>query len=506
MLRKTLVLLAPVLLCASFAPAGDVVLYDPASPVIKASAIDQPILNAYLAYGADPNLAVTSGGEAVVFNAFVDTGASSSMISYLQATGLYEVPSLGFDSNTYVGDYTETGIGGQEAGKVSRPFNVFVLSGNSNSAYGAALGDFAHYGAHNLWVRQAEGVGEAVSLMDFPLVDPVNIVGMPVIRQRVMEMDFTPLKNVDFSSAMGGLDIFSLLDSNASLDDLDVSSLSGSSGMNTRLLEAGSPALHATNVTLQLRLKNFVGAPPPGQVLPTSSANPVVPHISVARDANGTTRRATENEWLFDTGAGSSFISFRRAQELGLIPLTDGNLAQFMATYSGPALPIGGVGQSVNVPRMRVDEIRVPAKEGFDLVWKNVDVLVLDILSDANGGGDSTLDGVFGMNLLAPSANIDVTVDPAMLNLSDATDVYDMLATMGSLSTLLDSLMDFSPGYFDYAAFDATNPDNVELRLWTDAAPEPGTLAMLAAGACCLLRRNRRLSDRNARRNVSACG
>ena len=452
MLRKRLALaaLAVLVLVVSRAPAGDVVLYDPTNPVIKASAIDQPVLCAVLANTSDANTIIGGTGNPVIFRAFVDTGASSSMISFLQATGAQGADSLGITSADYEGNYAETGIGGQEAGKVSRLYNVLVLNGNSTSGDVTVLNQFVDYGAHKLWVRQAEGVGETLSFMGFDLVDPINIVGMPIIRQRVMEMDFTPIANLET--------------------------------MATRLLPSGSSELHATNVTLDLCLRSFVGPAPPGETLPTWSENPVVCSISVSVDPGGGTRSISDNEWLFDTGAGSTFISFQRAQELGLIPASDGNLAEFMSTYGGIRLPVGGVGAGVDVPVLRVDEIRIPAKEGFDLVWKNVDVMVLDIPSDPSDPNSATLDGVFGMNLLVPSVTIDVaSIDPTKINPDDA------------LAILL-GLLDFSPGYFEYAAFDATDPGHVELRLYTTLAPvpEPATLALLALGGLALLRRRRR--------------
>jgi hypothetical protein len=164
-------------------------------------------------------------------------------------------------------------------------------------------------------------------------------------------------------------------------------------------------------------------------VLPAAADNPLVRGVTVSHPG-GTPRTG---EWLFDTGAQSTILSFRVARDSGLIPAEYGTLAEFMADYTGPATQIGGIGQTLTVPMLEVARIEVATAEGFTLAWSNVTVIVADV---------ATLDGVFGMNLLVPA----VTPDP---------------------DDPLGSLFNVSPINVGDMVFDATDPAQPELRLFS---------------------------------------
>ena len=417
--------------------AGDVVLNQ--TGPIKAYAIDQPELYSVIYDGAN---VITSGGEPVLLETFVDTGASGFVISALNAQGLYDTPSLGWTSNDYIGTFSETGIAGNEPGHVTRPFGVGVANAVPGVASSVDVDQVVNYGQYNLWTRDNPGPGEVYDLGGFSLTDPVNIVGMPVISQRVMVMDPTVMET--------------------------------QGRLGTQLLQPGSAAIPATNVTIQMQLQNFVT--PNGTATPSHADNPVLPAVTVRQGSGGSAASST-GTWLFDTGAASSFMSFAQAKQVGLMQGYD-NLADFMANYDGRTAVVGGIGpDAITVPILTLDELSVPTKEGFNLVWRNVDMLVSDVAG---------LDGVFGMNLLVPA----VTIDASSLDLTNLGVTDEDLASQ-QLLQLLGLLTDQSPGYFNSIVFDATDSGNVVLRLQSDAVPEPASMMLLASGAAMFLRRRR---------------
>lgn len=395
-----------LLACTSLAAqAREIVLTNPVYGKINSSALDQPRLYALLSDPAQSDAFITwfnpaSGeNEAVLLTVFVDTGASGFAISHLNATGELDQASLGLEASDYIGAYTETGIGGTEPGNVSRPLGVWVRSGSPGTSEEVLPSEFVPYGDFNLWVRRDTGAGEVIDIGGFHLVDPLNLVGMPVIRQRRLSLDPTPM---------------------AELGPLE-----------TALLAPGS-AEPETQATVALALRDFIGAtPPPGEVLPSHYANPVVPGLTLSHNGHTAT-----GEWLLDTGAGSSFTSFAMAKACGLIPSGYATLAAFMLDYTGPTSDIGGIGSSLTVPRLNVQRLSVTTREGATLVWENVDLLVADVAG---------LDGIFGMNLLVPAITLDLA-DP------------------------LGSLFDSSPGAFTRIIIDTTNAADPVMRLATPYA------------------------------------
>ena len=99
-------------------------------------------------------------------------------------------------------------------------------------------------------------------------------------------------------------------------------------------------------------------------------------------------------EFVLDTGAQLSIISSELAISLGLDTNGNGTLAD-EATSS---IPIGGVCSQVDAPQLFVDELRIPTEEGVELIVTDVQFAVIDI--------HPRIDGIFGMNLLAGSADL----------------------------------------------------------------------------------------------------
>ena len=402
----TLGLLSFLALAGPDAQAGEIVLTDPTYGKINASAVGQPRLYAVVSDPAAGDALVTwdnpygDANETVLIAAYIDTGASGVALSRVHATGDYELPNLGLTASDYLGVFTEIGIGGSEVGDVTRPFGIRVRSGPAPESGEMIESDFTPFGDFKIWVRQEIGESE--------YFDPINLIGMPVIRQRRLYLDPRPTEH---------------------WEDL--------AEMETHFLAPGAAEV-VTQATIPLTLHDFIGdTPAAGEVLPSHSANPLVPNITLRE---GT--RSANVTWLLDTGAGSSFTSFATAKNLGLIPSTYATLAEFMADYDGPTQTIGGIGATQVVPVLNLDSISVPSREGATIVWKNVDILVTDVAS---------LDGIFGMNLLVPA----ITLDPDDI-FGSITDLSPLTATGVVIDTTnaADPVMRLATGFATGTVYD----------------------------------------------------
>ncbi len=425
------------------AASPELVLNHPDVPYFNANSLDQPRLEAVL----------TRNGEVVedlrydpwtgniemapaVFKAFIDTGASGFTISHLHAevNEYTEAVFLGFTPEEIIGQYTNLGLGGEEIGDVVGQFGLRIRNGPVDpfGMAGDFLEEFVPYeSGFDLWLRRAQGVGEVNEVdlgggMVYQLVSPVNIIGMPVIEQRIMVMNWAR---------------------NEFLEEL----FPEIREMHTFLLGQGDSGIPETNVTLDLEMRDFVGEPEPGEVNPSTSRNPLLNNVAISHDPE---RDAVVGDWLFDTGAGASFISFDWAQAVGLIPEEFEDLEAFLVEHQaaqGIISQVGGIGpNTVTVPVLELNEIRIPAREGFDLVWRNVKILVFEHPELAELG----LEGIFGMNLVGPAVTIDANVLEGV-NVSDPT-------------LLLTFFDDISPSPFSSLVFEVTGEETAELRLFTD--------------------------------------
>jgi hypothetical protein len=88
---------------------------------------------------------------------------------------------------------------------------------------------------------------------------------------------------------------------------------------------------------------------------------------------------------------------------LGLMN-ADGTPAR-AADFTLPLGGVGGDGHSKNTPGYIIDGLRIKARHDRTLEFRRVHVVVRDITTTLDDGRSVTLDGVFGMNLLLPSAS-----------------------------------------------------------------------------------------------------
>ncbi len=418
-------------------------LNHPSVPYFNANSLDQPRLEAVLTRNGvvvedlryDPFTGNMEMAPAV-FKAFIDTGASGFTISHLHAepNEYTEAVFLDFKPEDVLGQYTNLGLGGEEVGDVIGQFGLRIRNGPVDpfGMAGDFLEEFLPYeSGFDLWLRQAPGVGEVNEVdlgggMVYQLVSPVNIIGMPVIEQRVMVMRW---ERNEFLEAL----------------------FPEIREMHTFLLGHEDPAIPETNVTLDLEMRDFVGEPDPGEVNPTTSRNPLLRDVTISHDPE---RDSVTGNWLFDTGAGASFISFDWARTIGLIPEEFENLEAFVVEHTaneGIISQVGGIGpNTVTVPVLELNEIRIPAREGFDLVWRNVKILVFEHPELAA----LELEGIFGMNLVGPAVTIDANVLEGV-NVSDPT-------------LLLTFFDDITPSPFSSMVFEVTGEETAELRLFAD--------------------------------------
>jgi len=119
-----------------------------------------------------------------------------------------------------------------------------------------------------------------------------------------------------------------------------------------------------------------------GDVFPTAAP---LPFLTAAPSHNGITKSGS---FVFDTGAQLTILSERLAFDLGLDTNGNGDLND----EAIGSLPIGGVGGEIIAPVMEVNELRLPTNEGIDLIWTDLQVVIVEI--------DPKIDGVFGSDLI----------------------------------------------------------------------------------------------------------
>lgn len=429
------------ILFQSASHAAELVLTDAAYGKVNSAGIDQPRLYFLVSDPAADDAFVTwfdPTAEAVqpaLFTAFIDTGASGFAISHLHISGEYDQPALGLSPATtgdFIGPFTEVGIGGAEPGDVTRPLGIWVSNLPLGASEDVPLDSFVPFGDFNLWARRETGVGEVVSAGELgsASASPLNLVGMPVIRQRRLLLDVTPMQTPN--------------------------ELGVPNALVTALLAPGA-AEPATQATVPLILRDFIGdTPPAGEVLLSHYANPLVPGLTLTHGSVSVT-----GEWLLDTGAGSSFASFATAKAAGLIPAHYATLAEFMADYTGPKVSVGGIGSSQDVPALTVDRLSMPTREGGVLVWENVTLLVLDVAG---------LDGIVGMNLFVPALAAETIDMEKIAKVLAALQSGDLSVDIGDLLQVLIAMQDLSPSPVSAVVIDTTNAANPVMRLATPAA------------------------------------
>jgi hypothetical protein len=455
-------------------------------------ALDQPQVNALFRRSptGDP-LTTGSTTDAADFTvgAFLDTGASGHLLSN-ETAGYHDpndpsndVDGLGVQRDASVGGqrtvFEDVGGGGTVQFNVSEPLYMQLASYNQNTVYGdpndppgtfrPQLSDFGPVSGP---VRTQ--VGPVVRPADFDPLQNLDVIGMPAMLGKVTVMDnrglnkFATTQDVEHDTDV--LDTY-IYNPGTPFNPVDAAVPQASV----------NPGIPGTNRHIGLSYANFNAfstVTPTGAPGPTLAHNPFVGKDPV-RLADGTSQpdvpgikmsfngATAEGNFLLDTGAGASFISKGKAASLGIHyqaghepgdPQSDPPADPILVDANNNPIPnqftidISAFGaddpndpndsSAIRIAGFYLDNMLVRTKEGSaandadprHFNYRGAPVLVNDITVSRDLGGGNlqtiTLDGVFGMNFLAASAE-------------PITSIFDPFVT--------------APGAFDWITFDEPN-------------------------------------------------
>lgn len=294
------------------------------------------------------------------FSAYLDTGASGYVICKATAE------RFGIQAQKDAA-YHEVGLHGATLLGVSVPYNI-ALADSSGSSDERPPSKFEPVQRQIALQLNREAPAGLMALMG-----EINIVGMPAISKLVIEIDPAPMRGRQELEAlsMTGPGV-RLHDRNTKPKDVDVI------------------------IALEKNDYNQRKHPDNRGPLPELANSPVIPGVECA---NGQFTFA--GDWLVDTGAAATIISTRQAQALGLY--NEEGKAVRKADFT---LPLGGLGGDVKpADGFIIDAVRIKARGGKTLEFRNARVVVQDVGTKLHDGREVILDGVLGMNLLLPSAS-----------------------------------------------------------------------------------------------------
>jgi len=277
----------------------------------------------------------------------LDTGANSAM-AFASAVSDMESPPHVYATE---GKFEELGVAGPHTFDISCPYR-FDVAGNT--------------GARNT-VRDARILSDPEN--DISIFGPYGIAGMPAMAGRVTTLDMTVWTTVG--------------------DELLMRTLFGDSVPAPVSVEVVDGVFEDA-VRYSVAVDNRVSYSPEGHV--TDGEYPPVwadvPFLTAYAVHQGT---AVQGNFLFDTGAQVSVLSVPMGMGIGLDSNQDGLLDDQDANFARWET-VGGVGGQIDAPVFLFDEVHVPTQEGPDLVWTDLQWLVLDI--------DPGIDAVFGSDLV----------------------------------------------------------------------------------------------------------
>ena len=273
-----------------------------------------------------------SVGPTESFNtSLLDTGANS-ILSFASQVAAMDDPPYAYATE---GVFEEEGVAGTDVYDISDPYRF----------------DFAGSDGERHMVRDTRVLSDADQ--DISIFGPWGIVGMPAMAGRVTSLDMTVWTNPELSYM--GVDF----SDSVPADNGNRFSVA----VDNRLTWDPEPQVSSGDY------------PPVWADIPFLTG-------SVMQDSS-----AVEGTFLLDTGAQLSVMPVSMALDLGLDSNGDGLLDENDDNFARNET-VGGIGGSISAPVFLFDEFHVPTTQGPDLVWTDLQWLVLDI-----AGGQF---GVFG--------------------------------------------------------------------------------------------------------------
>jgi hypothetical protein len=280
--------------------------------------------------------------------AFLDTGASGILLSLETAESM----GIAVEPNA---QFVDTGVAGEEYFDVSEPLYIGTADYSAPDPY-----DLNIYTLAGPWRFQIK--------QTYAELDPVDVLGIPVMAGKTAILDPAATNNLEYFSA--------------------------------DIKEPNDPAIPQVDFKIALRFEKYIipedsrNIPP----LPVLAYNPVIDNVTVEYNSITST-----GSWLFDTGAMVSTISVAQGVELGLTD-ADGEPIVTPDFY----VDVGGIGGSVLIPGFQIDNLIIPTLCGYNLVFNNARITVHDIgVFDETTGELIILDGIFGSNFLCATMNLD---------------------------------------------------------------------------------------------------
>jgi predicted aspartyl protease len=359
----------------------------------------------------DENLRELLGDDRTVersFIAFLDTGASGHVISKSTA----ERFGIVAEENAV---YHEVGLHGETAVGVSVPYEL-AIAGIDGAADGEPpADDFATLFENVAFQLTREKPTGLMAMMG-----ELNVIGMPAIRTMVLAIDPSPMRGGGGNANADPLDALKELTAMANGPAVRIIQTK-SRGRRERNQPDDREAMQDADIAIALEYEDFNQRKHPGNrgALPDLASNPMVPavkcgmaHASIPDQSKPPTKDnaaddddddakalTATGDWLLDTGAAASIISVKTAQSLGLYDDQRNPIAKPEFT-----LPLGGASGEVKPANgYIIDSIKIAAKGGKTIEFRQARVVVQDVGIKLVDGTERILDGVLGMNFLLPS-------------------------------------------------------------------------------------------------------